>query len=444
MRKRRSKRHPWVWIAWAIVLLGLINGVVHRMTRAGLPPNRLYRDFYEFYSGSHAMLTGGDVYAAGKLGYIYPPLLGFLLMPISGLPIVYAAAIWLFIKVLTLVLVLVLCTKEILKRLGLSVPRHTAALIALVGTLFIFDKLRIEMNMQQSNLFVLLSFVLGLVWLDRKPILAGIALGFGANIKYITLITLPYLLIRGRFRAATSLVISTVAWALLPAIVLGWDRNNTLLKDALAGLVNLSNSSVHMDGVARIMPPTFGLSIPSFAARHIGGGKHTPLTVAFVLFIAVNSLLVAWLMYRGSGTNMFAGRWQQNEQTPDHSRAVLLEWCGLIVASLVFSPQTNSPHLSMMLLPCITAAGLLWMKQSRLSRGILWSGIIVMVAGLILPPGGIASDDLVNAWRSLSGQTWVLLPMFFSMLWVGLRVETDQSRNPIAKPAIRGIQCAPR
>jgi len=304
MSKRQGTRHPVVWIAWVLVFFGLIDGVIHRMTRAGLPPNRLYRDFYEFYSGSHAMLTGGDVYAAGKLGYIYPPLLGFLLMPISGLPIAYAAVIWLVIKVFLLILVLVLSTKEVLKRLGLSVPRHTSALIALVGTLFIIDKLRIEMNMQQSNLFVLLSFVLGLVWLDRRPILSGIALGFGANIKYLTLITLPYMLIRGRFRAAGSLVVSTVAWAVLPAIVLGWQRNTSLLKEALSGLVNLSDASEHMNGAARIMPPTFGLSIPSFAARHIGDGRHTPLTIAFVLFVAAGSLLVAWLMYRGSTGNL--------------------------------------------------------------------------------------------------------------------------------------------
>ncbi len=48
--------------------------------------------------------------------------------------------------------------------------RATTALIFLVGMLLDFDKIRTEMNMQQTNLLVLLCFVLALRWLDSQPL----------------------------------------------------------------------------------------------------------------------------------------------------------------------------------------------------------------------------------------------------------------------------------
>lgn len=200
-----------ITLALLLVFFWLVFGVPRRLM--GLNGDCLrcrYSDFFEFYSGAEAMLKGSNIYDAGQLGYIYPPLLAFLMMPLAVLPLAQAAWVWLAIKTVLLAACGWLGAEEIQRRLSQPRDRVSISLVLLLGMLIDIDKLRTEMNMQQCNLLLLLCFVLALRWLDRRPILSGIALGFGANIKYLTLIALPYLLFRKRFRSAAATVAGTL------------------------------------------------------------------------------------------------------------------------------------------------------------------------------------------------------------------------------------------
>ncbi|USN99545.1 MAG: DUF2029 domain-containing protein [Phycisphaeraceae bacterium] len=416
-----KKKLALIWGAWFALFVWFAEGVSARMGRADLTDDRRYRDFYEFYAGSHALMVGDDIYSAGVLGYVYPPLFAFLLTPLAGLPIATAAWIWLAVKLVLLALCIWLGVREVVDRLGTPARGHIAAGVALVGLLFVVDKVRIEMNMQQCNLILLLSFILGLRWIDRRPLLAGVAVGFGANFKYLTLICVPYFLIRGRYKAAVSSVVSTIGWALVPAIGLGWSQNMDLLRRAVLGLGNLGGPETANADAAGVFHAAFGLSIPSFAARYFGENGHNAGTLTFIAAVALAIAGIAWLCYRGSGTNLFLGRNGPARSSEASRRAVLLEWCGLIVAALVFGPQTNSPHLSMLLFPCMAAAGILLSPTCGVTRKPLWIGTALMIAGLVLPPGGVVSDEIVELWRSLSGAAWLILPFFITLLWTGLR-----------------------
>lgn len=405
-----------------IVFAWLIYGVPSRMLgSSGDSLNRRFRDFLEFYSGAEALLKGNDIYAAGQLGYIYPPLLAFLMLPLAKLSIAQAAWVWLTIKVGLLALCGWLGAEEIQQRLAQPKDWMSITIVFLLGMLINIDKLRTEMNMQQSNLLVLLCFVLALRWLDRRPLLSGMSLGFGANIKYITLIAIPYMLLRKRYKAAAATVAGSVFWALLPSLAGGWDQNIKYLREAIGGLANLSSANSAAFGSAKIYGPEFGISIPAFAARYFGTAGHTVISITVTCIVALLFSLAVSYIYRFSEIPLLRDRGGQMETQDIAPGVVALEWAGLIVIALAFSPQTNSPHLSMLLLPCLAAAGVLFMPQGQISGLPLIIGLLIMIAGLALPPGGAGFAKAVIIWNRISGEMWCILLMYLTLLWTGLR-----------------------
>ena len=408
---------PW---GLFIVFSWLVYGVPRRMMGVmGDSPHDRYRDFFEFYSGAEAMLNGVNIYDVGQLGYIYPPLLAFLMMPLAGLSIAQAAWVWLAIKTMLLIACCWLGAEEIQQRLSQPRDLISISLVLLIGMLIDIDKLRTEMNMQQSNLLLLLCFILALRWLDRRPILSGLALGFGANIKYLTLITLPYLLLRKRFRAAAAMVAGTVFWALLPSVIIGWKRNMDLLHRAFLGLGNLSSAESTADGAAKVMGPTFGVSIPSFAARYFGNNQQTWASMAVVCALALLYAYLALRIYRAAKINFFLDRGSRMETVDINPGVVGLEWVGLIVIALAFGPQTNSPHLSMLLFPSIAAVAVLLMPRGQTSRLPLILGLLIMFAGLVLPPRTPKLEEAWILWKRLSGPSWCILIMYLTLLQTG-------------------------
>ncbi|MDA8156131.1 MAG: glycosyltransferase family 87 protein [Actinomycetota bacterium] len=401
----------------------LIYGVARRIMGHGgeVDMNRRYRDFLEFYSGAKAMLTGGNIYKAGYLGYIYPPLLAFLMAPLAMLPISEAAWIWLAIKTLLLAACGWFGAIEVQRRLNRPSDWPAVMLTFVAGMLLDFDKIRTEMNMQQTNLLVLLCFVLALRWLDKRPLLSGAAIGLGANIKYVTLIAIPYLLLRRRFRAAAASAGWTVIWALVPAASVGWSENIRLLKGALGGLANLKTANSAAGGAARIQGPAFGQSLSSFAVRYFGSGRQDLESLAVLAALALIFFMVNWFVYRRAGVPFFAGRGGEREKQGIMRGVTALEWAGLVVVVLAFGPQTNSPHLSMLLLICMTAVAVLMAPSRSVPGKPLIIGLVLMVGALVLPPGGIGLNRAVDFWRNCFGIVWCVLAMYVTLLWVGLR-----------------------
>ncbi|GEM_PF-582871 len=418
-----------------VVLVGLFGwlatGVVHRMNLA-VPVDRQFRDFYEFYCGSQAMLRGEDIYVAGKIGYIYPPLLAFLMMPLAGLPIASAGLVWLGLKLGLLGAILYLGAHECVHRLGIKPGGWMIACIGALGALLLADKLRAEMNMQQSNLLMLLSWLVGIRYLDRRPWLAGLALGFGANIKYVTLLSVPYMLVRGRFKAAGATLVGTLGWAMLPAMWLGWDRNIAYLEGAVLGLGRMGTHSTelvgqagqvgqvgHLAGVANVLKlQSVGLSLPRCFSILTGGGLYSPSVLGMLAIAGVMFVGLIWWAYRLHGQNLFGGRWGKHEAQPKRRALVLIEWVGLIVIALAFGPQTNGPHTSQMLLMTLLGATLLLAPAGRLrelprdyriARRWVMASMAVLVLGFTLPPGSASTRHLVQGWHDVAGPSWCML-----------------------------------
>ena len=182
-------------------------------------------DFEHFYFAAQAVHLGADPYAAHTRGYIYPPLIAFLFQPLALLTYNHAAAVMLAVNVAVTLLAVALAVDEFLKRFNAPRSWFILASIMLPALLLNIDKIKGEWQMWQTDVWMLLLFVMALRWIDKRPLLAGIALGMAINIKYIPLVFLPYLLIRRRWTAAVGLIVGTIGFAILPAVSTGWTAN---------------------------------------------------------------------------------------------------------------------------------------------------------------------------------------------------------------------------
>ncbi len=421
-------------IAGAVVAaIVLIVGAAVRINHGRLG------DFPHFYAAAEAARAGGDVLASGEGGYIYPPLLAFLLQPLTFVPQNVAAIVWLWINASLLALATLDVSREAVRRFELSAAAQLTAVVAALGFLLTFDKTRATLNQEQTDCLVLLGFVLGLLWLERRPALAGVAIGFAANIKYLSLITIPYLIVRRKWAAAASALAATVMWALLPAISLGWSGNLRALGQSFAGLLGALGLSSRA-GAANIHADDWhlSLSVTSAASRLVGSDGSPATKAALVGSVALAVLAAAWGIYRTRGRPLF-GRGVEAPKDFGAGGATALEWAGLIVASLAFGPQTTGRHLVLLLAVHPLAVTILLRQGPARRKVILIGTMLLLQLAMVLPPGGERFEAAVDAWRAVGGASWCMLAMYLAMLWAGLPDQGDGSLKPDAGSGIEPV-----
>ena len=394
-----------LWAAMAVVVVAIGWTDVRRVGTGETG------DLVHFYAAAAAVRAGGDPYAAGTRGYIYPPLLAFVAQPLAALPMGRAAAVLLGVNVAVTLATLVLLAAEFLRRF--DAPRRDAAAVAaavLAGLLLDVDKVKGEWQMWQTDVWMLLLFAVGLRWVDRRPILCGLALGLGANLKYLPLLFVPYLIVRRRWAAAVATVASAAAFAVVPAAQVGWAATGRLWAMAGRGLTDMAGGSdggphAEVHGVA----DSLSCSITSAIARH------TSPAVAFAVAAGVGVALLVGVgvVYRRRGVPLVC---------PTSAAVTGVEWAAVVAALLAFSPQTNTRHLYDALI-VTTAAAVLLMVRWRWPLAI---GCGVLVAGFTLPPGhrtvqGFWSPTV--AWLRVGGPCWCLLVAAAAVWWAGLAAE---------------------
>lgn len=417
----RAKVLPWVLGA---VVAGCGAYFAMRSYR-GLPTaaNPGKGDFEHFYYAARAMMLGEDVYASHTRGYIYPPLLAMLLRPLAGIGALRTAQLaWAGLNLAMTAATVVIALRVAVRRLGVPWEKLTLLGVSAVGLVLAFEPVRQEMEEGQTDTVVGLCLALALLFLDRKPLLAGAMIGLGANVKYQALVVLPYLLLRRRWAAAASTAASTAGFALVPAIVVGWRRNLEYLATASGGLAKLLGAAPSGPVVAtHDIRWEKSISITSGLAKTLGPGVSDAAVLAIAGGVAAVTAGVAWWMYARRGVPLLAGRGGAAEDQAVHRGAAVVEWSGLLTAVLVFSPQTLIRHLYLLLPVMVWAAAMLLVPRKGVGRGVLLVGVLVMVGGMLLPPGNVKSfEPALSAWRSVGGTGWCVLAMFLAMVWTGL------------------------
>ncbi len=408
-------RSPWLavvlWLAVGGLCAALLPTDIHRLR------TRQTGDFEHFFYAADAVRHGRDPYAAWTRGYIYPPLVAFVGQPVAALGYDRAAAVMLAVNVAVTLAAVTLAAVECLRRF--TAPRRDAAAVGavvLLGLLLDVDKVKGEWQMWQTDVWMLLLFVLALRWVDRRPAWAGVALGVGANIKYLPLLLLPYLLVRRRWTAATALVISSAAFAVLPAVSTGWAANGRDWATAARGLTGMAGggpagerAAVH--GVA----DSLSCSVTSAVARGttaVGGSAAVALSVAAA--VAGVAFAAAAGVYRRRGVPL----WGRGDPS-----VLAVEWPVLVAVLLAFSPQTNTRHLFDATLLTTAAAVLLLAPAAGVRRWPVAAGCVVLVLGFTLPPGSRTVQGFWSptvAWLRMGGPCWCLLVAAAGLLWTGL------------------------
>jgi Glycosyltransferase family 87 len=417
-----------IWLLWLGVAALLFCFVC--LTVSAATQGR-HKDFREFYLAAEAMREGRDIYTVGVDGYIYPPLLAFLLLPMVPLGLYAATYLWLASNVVLLLASAVLGAQELRRRWSLEAdPLLITAAVALALVLDA-DKLHVEFVFGQSNLWMLLAWVLGLRWLDRRPVAAGMALGLAANLKYLTLAAVPYMIFRRRYRAAASTMGGAVFGAILPALWLGWNGNLLCWSKALHGLAAMLVPNLAQAGDARVINvrAEMSYSITSAIVRVAGDAGVNLYSVALLLVVLAAFAFAIFRMYGSTG---FRVRRPRGTRPEDEAGLVGLEWVGLVAAVLAFGPQTNSRHLSMLVIVFLAGALLALSRNLRARRAPVIAGMVLLVCGLTLPP---PSWDrwMLHAWRVAGGVGWCIMIMYMTVLWVGLRHLASSKRTRVIR-----------
>lgn len=411
-------------------------------------------DFIHFYEAARAVLNNQDLYDSGPAkGYIYPPLFALVLTPLALLSREAAGVVWTVLNAAMLLVALLLLARECLRRFTpspdpsptLSHPRTFALshffstpilLIAALGALLNIDKVRAVLSLGQSDALTLLLIVLALILQRTRPLLSGACLGLAFNIKYQAIIFLPYLLLRRRFKEAASMATTAALGLFIGVPIFGWDRNLNYLGRAFAGLLEMAGIRAQSVDAANIHSITWerSVSIVSASARLAHRLDSQLLTPAGVLLAAGLALALGWWMLsRHSLALFFKQRGGDLELSHPNSRVALLEWTGLLVAVLVFSPQTTNRHMFLLTFATVVAATILLTTNDARSRLLLVAGLIILWLGLTLPPGGETYRHALTTWRAIAGPSWCVLVMYFTLLWAGLRTlshDPQETRPP--------------
>ncbi len=369
--------------------------------------------FSVFYYAAKALAAGGDIYRSHAPGserseYVYPPLFALLVIPLVHFKAMTATRIWTAIDACLTLLALLLGARETARRFQIPPVRAALATIAAGGLLLGIGEYKTELGTSQTDTLVLVSFILALSWLDRWPALCGMAVGFSANIKYQTLIALPYLLITRRWRAAASAALSAAGFALLPGFFVGFVRNGRFLRQALGGLEHFA--SIDREGAASTVPLTWirSVSLTSAMARALEHCAINP-SRAFLLapVVACGLAALAWLLYRKHRLAMAppAG-------VTALEPLVAVEWTGLMVAWLVFGPEVSRRHMFVLLLMHMLAVGMLFKARGR-ERLLLIAGMIIGEAGLRMPAD---SGTIGTSFNWVGGASWTLLIYYGTLL----------------------------
>ena len=409
---QRTRLAVIAWVAfaalWGFFLFRMYRGAV--TTETG--------DFRDFYFAAEALTKGADPYTSNRGGYLYPPFIAWLLQPLVGLGLAKGAIVWGLVNTALTMLCLTLSVRCTARALKGPCDSLTVAAVWLLASALMLGAVQSELEHGQTDAVILLGLTCCLVLLDRFPAVAGFALGLALIVKHHAVVMLAYLFVRGRWKAGVGAVVGGLCFAFLPAVQLGFPQTGAYLGRSYGYLLRLFGGGGAPEGV-NLHPITWELSISitSAMARLLDGpgGLSMGAVGAATLPVGAAVFGATWLVYRKHRVPMFASRGGGRERLLP--AVVLLEWCGVTIGLLAFSPQSITRHTYIMLPAMVLASYVLLVKRPGVTKWPLLVGVVGYQLAARLPPGEEAFRPALEAWRSISGATWFLLLMWVGLAW---------------------------
>jgi hypothetical protein len=424
MIKKRStdaaSRKGRLYGALTIIVLFILGAhAVFRQFSSGT------KDFHHFYRAAAAMWNGSDIYAAADGHYIYPPFLAFILQPLALMPEQIAAIAWIVLSgVFVFAAALIASRHAASCWLGTEAQNDPSIswLVAALATLLIADKIHASFILGQTDSLMILGFACVLYWMQRKPLLAGAIVGATASVKYLSLIFVPYLLIKKNFRAAFGSIVAFGFFMTLPAVQIGFASAGRYTAVEFRGLGRMMGI-VEASKTAKILRVGMdrSVSITSSIFR-LTRSYALPDLSAAMLLLCVFIVVIAAIVFMCRRNRVPIFRPQTSDQLAANA-VTSLEGAVLIFLALAFSPQTTARHMALLLLVNTVAIAVFLVQNGKASRALLIIAVVLQLAGLSVPSRAIAP------WRAVGGASWCALGLILAIVWAGSRVLSENCRH---------------
>jgi hypothetical protein len=262
-------------------------------------------DYLCYEMAAKSILAGTNPYAGNSVCYLYPPLLAQALFHthqiIAQFPLfvdIGASKTWIIVAYIfqCFEFLQIILAYYLMYLFALKLRVQALPALLLISALFLFNYPLIRtITFDQINVWVLNSFLLGILLLNRYPVLGGMAVAFGAHIKLYTLILLlPWGLTR-RWQAIWGMGLGLIAIAVIQT---NWASDWKLWQQFLSYFSSPEKPSNYRNNA--IWSLVFNLS--KIFSRFVQADLL--LTAVSIVVIGLNIAILIW----------FARRFLQREQ----------------------------------------------------------------------------------------------------------------------------------
>lgn len=396
-------------------LLGLLSvlGIA-----AGLIANKILIERYNwridaavYREGALALVNGESLYAQPfdmgdiSLPFIYPPIGAILFAPwgyFDFITVELAGNLVVIGSSLLLLLCLYLVTNAVLSGRD-KLLAFTIAAISWPIALFA-EPVFLNADLGQINILIMALVVMDLLPIKRR-IPRGVLIGLAAAIKITPLAMLLYFLVKKDFRGIINAVISLLAFTAIGA-VLAWENTKEFFSSTLLNLSAEGDSGV--DTTFQSNSSIQAMLYRWWTSKADAEASSLP-TILWIVLSLIAVAAVAYLMHQ----LFFRGL---------HVEAVMVN----AMLMLLISPISWSHHW--VWLPLWAVVFFVRYRQHRSHpKFLLWSGVILSVMLLMLPPKWWFGRDGVNVfelnfWEKLliSDWTWLSIGLMIT-LGLGLK-----------------------
>jgi len=405
----------WRYWPWLLVLIAVA---------AYYPRFIKYPTGMELYPQAASCLLKGEMLQSCDIGFSYPPIFAFLMLPLEPMPLWLRSLVWYLVTIGATIGSFKL--SEMIARRAIAIPLNTIELSwlrALVLLLTLKLVLAVFENQAYDSL-VLVVLLLGLAALTTgREVSGGAGLALAAALKATPLIFLPYLLWKRHFVAAGAFVVVFLGASFLPDLFftpagaahgyfVNWLRD---VAGASFGVVahgapyafwagpNIMNHSLH--GLV-------SLNIDETAQHALNHAVLYAIDAAFVIVVATLIML-----------------------TPRQPESIAIDGSLLLISMLMLSPMTSRSHYVALILPYATliTLGFRDRRTQTLGRVVLNASLI-----LVTLSGNDIVGESVTEWAyrhsSMVLGTLVLL-IYFAALVIGNYRHPSADGAPVEKLA---------
>lgn len=402
-------------------------------------------DWHQCYVPAALRLARGEVIHRVEPGaYAYPPAPAMFCVPLARLPPPASLLGWYLVNVLATSVVFV-CAWRLMGGPSLvELPGRWRAVFWL-GAFLSLRFIDAPLETHQFDIVIAALALLGCLRIWQGRDLAGAAwLGASAAMKCTPLLFAPYLLWRGKTKAACLLVLVAVALNRLPDWLWPQAAGGLYLADwmhSFLGQVARSAPGVWFSTLVlnqslagmfnRLAQAGLPLSVADLPSAEVVLPATTTVWLRVVVY-GTGVLVVAWTAWRFGAAGRPApavGRGRAGPVAWEKLRTPI-EASAVLCLMLLLSPMTSKAHFVVLVLPCLLVA------RAAVERMVSWPRWLLVplaITGPLTSKGLIGKPlgDLTLAWGL---PTWFVLLSLVAM-WRLLRAAQGGAVAEVQRPA---------